>query len=108
MGWEEDFEKWESGKSPASVSEVRAIIERVFSGRIKKGTKHRWKVMVPELVGLSGFKLPFITVPLKDGQRVKGPYLQTLYAAATHERLELYRPQREHRDHEPGNEETMG
>jgi RNA binding exosome subunit len=90
LGWEEDFEKWKDGKSPVSAEEVKRILDHVFGGRVEKGTKHRWKVDVRELRGLPGFQLPFITVPLKGGQKVKGPYLQTLYKAATHELLELY------------------
>lgn len=91
-GWQKDFEKWQYAKAPVDADEVSAIIERVFTGRIKIGTgsSHLYKIQVPELIDHPDYKFGLISVPLKGGQKVKAPYLHLLYNAAI--LLELYSP----------------
>src|SRR5438046_108781 len=88
--WRKKFAAWQAAKQPVSVDEVETILKKVFGDRLREheGSSHRWTVDVPELTNAHrDYQFGEIGFPVKNGQKVKGMYLQIAFDAA--ERLGL-------------------
>jgi len=86
--WLDEFESWNTAKSPRNHGRVKAALKRVFGDRLEittgSGGSHDYKIRVPELraLGYPEYRYGFVRVVLKGGQQIKAPYLKEAYRAA--------------------------
>ncbi|HRI45345.1 MAG TPA: hypothetical protein PLL78_14600 [Fimbriimonadaceae bacterium] len=84
--WRKRFDAWATARQPVPVSEVEALLTRVFGDRVvvHPGGSHRWTVDVPELVEVhDDFKFGQIGMPVSGGKHVKAIYCQIAFEAAS-------------------------
>jgi len=77
--YEDRIQKWRNSKQEVPVDDVEPVIRYYFPNtRIAKGTSHKFQIQHQKLIGHPDFFHGCLTIPVKNGQKVKPFYLRKL------------------------------